>query len=132
MARTVFRPQLIEFLVAHEGMVVQIDNMMRALPEGASEGSVRSAMRKIIEDGTFQITTLAAGNSWRIESVTSAPIVKANPTSGNGDFDNREYGKARGPVNQIVGPFALLGKMADGAELVRHEPTGQLYTLKAL
>lgn len=122
MARTIFRPALIEFLVAHEGMVVQIDAMMRALPEGANPSSVRSAMRQMVDEGTFQITTLAAGNSWRVESVTSA---------GHAVLGVKSKAE-RGPAVEKIGPLTVLGKMEDGSTLVRSEPGGQLYTLKAL
>lgn len=128
MARIVFRPALIDFLVAHEGMVVSIDAIMRALPEGANQSSVRSAMRQLTEDGTFSIKTLAAGHSWRVDGTNNKPTRKS---TGNGDFDNRGYSKAT-ETRTMVGPLEILGKMEGGAELVRDNPSGRLYTLKAL
>src|SRR5215207_3413502 len=115
MARTVFRPKLIEFLVAHEGMVVYLDGMVRALPEGVSEASIRTAMRQIIEGGAFQITTLAAGHSWRVDAVSStgsAPSLQ--------DWGRAKVKREKAPADKVelLGPFVRLGVMEDGSTLV--------------
>jgi hypothetical protein len=114
--RVVFRPDLIDFLLAHEGMVVKLDGIMRAMPDGAQESSVRHAMREIIEQGHFQITTLASGHSWRINGVQVTP---SRATKGK-------------PSVKAVGPLEIIGEMKDGSELARDNSTGKMYTLRAL
>lgn len=120
MARVMVRPSVIEFLTAHEGMVVNMSDLMRAMPEGAQESSVRNVIRKLIDEGTFQITVLSAGHSWRVDGIT--PAGKA------------VYGqsKATAPVKLMVGPLEILGNMEDGSQLARDNASGKLYTLRAL
>ncbi|QKY78625.1 hypothetical protein SEA_DRYAD_87 [Streptomyces phage Dryad] len=120
MARVMVRPSVIEFLTAHEGMVVNLVNLMRAMPEGAQESSVRNVIRQVIEDGTFQITVLAAGHSWRVDGITPA--------------GRAVYGKSAdaGKTKLMVGPLEILGNMEDGSQLARDNASGKLYTLRAL
>ena len=121
MTRVMVRPKVIEFLAAHEGLVVNLANLMRAMPDGAQESSVRNVIRQVIEDGTFQITVLAAGHSWRVDGVT--PAGKAVYGDGKADA---------GKTKMMVGPLEILGNMEDGSQLARDNASGKLYTLRAL
>ena len=141
MARIVFRTELIAYLMANKGEIVFLDNIMEALPSEAQRSSVRSVMRKFVDEGPFKITVLAAGNCWRVGSEDRAPTVAERGIAQNRSAQsmreldqaavNRSNGKADPGVDRI-GPFAVIGEMADGSQLVRLEATNQMYTLKAL
>jgi hypothetical protein len=126
MARVVFRPQLIEYLLANKGQVITMGELMKALPEGAQEASVRSCMRKMIEEGHFQIRTIAAGHAWSIDGL---PAARQEVPGRHAAIDARARTVAHGAA---IGPFVRLGEMADGSALVRDENDGALYTLKRL
>jgi hypothetical protein len=132
MARVTFRPQLIDYLLSCKGGVVTMNELMSAMPDGAKESSVRSAMRRMIEEGHFQIRTLAAGHSWAIDGLPASQP-KSHPAPNVADWGVAKARAAK-PVPQgvAVGPFVRLGEMADGSALVRDENDGMLYTLKRL
>lgn len=119
MARVTFRPDLVKFLLAHEGMAVTIDGIMRAMPNDVKESSVRGAMRKITDEGHFKITVLAAGHSWRVDGVN--PASAADRVAA---FENE--------LKTMVGPLEILGKMENGSQLARCNASGKVYALRAL
>lgn len=121
MTRTVFRPQLIEFLIARQGAIVTLEELQARMPAGAKASSIRSAMRALIEQGHFEITTLSNGHSWRIDNVTGPEGYGAKPKQ------TEKAPIAASPILQ----FEMLGEMADGSVLVR-SPAGRLYKLREL
>lgn len=103
-------PRVVEILLASRGRVVTLQEIVNALPEGAHEASVRSAMRKLMK--TMHITVISAGNSWRLENESSPDTSdKANPDAG-----------------KSLGVFELVGRQKDGTMVARDED-GQLYNL---
>lgn len=115
MARMVVRPKIIETLLAYEGQIITLSDLMEALPNGANSASVRSVMRQLAESGDMDITVIAAGNSWRLNSLQKPDLSeKANPSAG-----------------KSLGLFEQVGEMQDGSLVVRDEDN-RLYALKAL
>jgi hypothetical protein len=115
MARISVRPGVIETLLAYEGQVITLADLLENLPRGAQAASVRSAMRHLIEGGEMDITVIAAGNTWRLNSLVKPDLSeKANPSAG-----------------KSLGLFEQVGEMQDGSLVVRDE-SNRLYALKAL
>lgn len=106
-------PKVVEHLLANRGRIVTLSDIMRALPPGAHEGTVRSVMRRLPE--RMDLTVISRGNSWRLEAETSPDVSeKANPNAG-----------------KSLGLFEQVGEMQDGSLVVRDEEN-RLYALKAL
>lgn len=114
MARVQTRPVVVEVLSNNVGKVVTIGDIMNRLPKGANEASVRNAVRYLMADGGMNITVLAAGNSWRLESLDNSDLSsRANPDAGK----------------SLV--FELVGEKEDGTRVVR-DPDGKLYDVTPL
>lgn len=114
MTRITTRPTVVEVLSNNVGKVVTIRDIMNRLPHGAQESSVRNAVRWLQTEGGMNITTLAAGNSWRLESLDVAGFdQRANPDAGK----------------SLV--FELVGEKEDGTRVVR-DPEGKLYDVTPL
>jgi hypothetical protein len=116
MARQVVRPKIVKLLMEFEGQLITIEDIMDALPAEAQTATVRSVMRKLMEDGEMDITAVAAGHTWRIGSIRTKPKAKAEDEK----------------LRLMVGPLEVLGKMEDGSQLVRDNANGKLFTLRAL
>lgn len=106
-------PKVVEHLLASRGRIVTLAELVKALPRGANESSVRAAMRRLSE--RMDITVISKGNSWRLEAESSPDLTeKANPDAG-----------------KSLGSFEQVGEMQDGSLVVRDEQN-RLYALKAL
>jgi hypothetical protein len=114
MTRIQVRPTVVEVLTNNVGKVVTIRDIMSRLPKGAHDASVRNAVRYLMTDGGMNITAIAAGNSWRLESLDSSGLSsRANPDAGM----------------SLV--FELVGEKEDGTRVVR-DPDGKLYDVTPL
>lgn len=115
--RRVIRPYVADFLVKHVGQVVTLQQITYGMPAGISPEAVQTCMRNLILDRELEITVIARGKSWRLESVERP-----------GSTDAAALGQEQG---QSLGSISLVGKMADGTLVVKDED-GRLYRLIAL
>ncbi|AVP41521.1 hypothetical protein SEA_WENTWORTH_82 [Streptomyces phage Wentworth] len=103
-------PKVVEHLLASRGRIVTLAELVKALPRGAQEASVRSVMRRLAD--RMDITVISKGNSWRLEN-------ESNPDTS--DKANPDAGKS-------LGLFELVGRKEDDTMVVRDED-GRLYDL---
>ena len=115
--RRVIRPYLVEFLLNHVGQPVTLEQITKGMPRGTESDSVQSGMRNLINSGELEITVLARGKSWRLESVERPwPIEAAAPVD---------------ELSSALDTIELVGTMQDGTVVVK-DGDGQLYRLVAL
>lgn len=117
MTKRVIRPYVADFLVRHVGQVVTLQQITKVMPAGTSPESVQTCVRNLIIAGELEITVIARGKSWRLESL-----------------ERPDLAEAAAPVqeqSQSLGSISLVGKMADGTMVVKDED-GRLYRLIAL
>lgn len=115
--RRVIRPYLVEFLLNHVGQPVTLEQVTKAMPRGTSPESVQTALRNLVHGGDLELTVLARGKSWRLESVERPDVCEA-----------------AAPVQEQDGALcsiSLVGTMSDGTLVVKDED-GRLYRLIAL
>lgn len=116
-SRRVIRPLVVEFLLERVGQPLNLVQITRGMPAGTSPESVQTCLRNIMRDGELEITVLARGKSWRLESLErpihcEAPAPEPEPATS-------------------LGLFEQVGEMADGNLVVRDE-ANRLYVLQPL
>lgn len=115
--RRVLRPYLVEFMLNHVGQPVTLEQITKGMPRGTESDSVQTGMRNLINSGELEITVLARGKSWRLESVERPwPVEAAAPTQEQSDS---------------LCSIELVGTMSDGTIVVK-DGDGHLYRLIAL
>lgn len=117
MAKRVIRPYVADFLVKHVGQVVTLQQITKGMPAGTSPEAVQTCVRNLIIAGDLEITVIARGKSWRLESLERPDMVEA-----------------AAPVQEQDGALcsiSLVGTMSDGTLVVKDED-GRLYRLIAL
>lgn len=117
-SRRVVRPLVLNALLNHVGLPVTLEQLTSHMPVGTSPETVQSCVRNIMKDGELEITVLARGKTWRLESplrpiyCEAVPVSEPEPTTS-------------------LGLFEQVGEMADGNLVVRDE-ANRLYVLRPL